>query len=81
VTVEIEDILAWVDGELDESGARLICNAVLSDESLLQTAEKLRLSRVLCREACEQSPVPDVPKSLRVKIKALQNSEAQKSID
>ena len=81
MTVEIEDILAWVDGELDESGARLIRNAVLFDESLLRTAEKLRLSRVLCREACEQSPVPDVPKSLRVKIKDLQNSEAQKSID
>ena len=77
MTVELEDIRAWVDGELKEPRASQINQAVLSDKKLQHTADKLRASQLPYREAFEQAPVPDVPESLRLKIDALQNSTPQ----
>ena len=71
--VEIEDIRAWVDGELDEPQAGQVRNAVLSDKRLKQTADKLHASQLPYREAYEKMPMPDVPESLRAKIEALRN--------
>ena len=77
MTVELEDIRAWVDGELKEPRASRINQAVLTDKKLQHTADKLRASQLPYREAFEQAPVPDVPESLRLKIDALQNSTPQ----
>ena len=71
--VEIEDIRAWVDGELDETQASQVRNAVLSDKRLKQTADKLQASQLPYREAYEKMPMPDVPESLRTKIEALRS--------
>lgn len=78
--VKIEDIRAWVDGELDEPQATQVANAVFSDDRLQQSADKLYASQLPYREAYEQIPVPDVPDSLRIKIEALQNPAAKHSI-
>ena len=75
MTVEIEDIRAWVDGELDEPRAGRVGKAVLSDETLQQTADKLRASVLPYREAYDLVPVADIPKSLLVRIQALQNPD------
>lgn len=71
--VEIEDIRAWVDGELDEPQASQVRNAVLSDKRLKQTADKLQASQLPYREAYDKTPMPDVPESLRTKIEALRS--------
>ena len=71
--VEIEDIRAWVDGELDEPQAGQVRNAVLSDKRLKQTADKLQASQLPYREAYDKTPMPDVPESLRTKIEALRS--------
>ena len=71
--VEIEDIRAWVDGELDETQASQVRNAVLSDKRLKQTADKLQASQLPYREAYDKTPMPDVPESLRTKIEALRS--------
>ena len=73
MTVGLEDIRAWVDGELDEPRAGQVEKAILSDAGLQQTADKLRASQLPYREAYEQTPVPDMPDSLRVSIEALRN--------
>ena len=44
MTVEIEDVRAWVDGELDEPEAGQVGRAVGFDKSLQQDAGKLRAS-------------------------------------
>ncbi len=72
MTVEIEEIRAWVDGELDESHAERVANAVNANESLQQAADKMRTSQLPYREAYEHARVPEVPKSLRLNIEALQ---------
>ena len=77
MTVEIEDVRAWVDGELDEPEAGQVGRAVGFDKSLQQDAGKLRASQLPYREAYAQESVPDVPESLRDKIQALQYPEAQ----
>jgi len=77
MTVELEDIRAWVDDELEEPRASQIKQAVLSDKKLQHAADKLRASQLPYREAFEQAPVPDVPESLRLKIDALQNPTSQ----
>jgi len=77
MTVEVEDIRAWVDGELDELRATEVGNAVLSDQGLQRTADKLRASQLPYREAYEQVPVADVPESLQVSIEALRNPSIQ----
>ena len=77
MTVKIEEIRAWVDGELDELKEDQIARAVYSDDHLQQSADKLRASQLPYSAAYEQAPIPDVPESLRVKIEALQNPNAQ----
>jgi len=71
MTVGIEEIRAWVDAELDEPRADAVANAVMSDEFLRHTAEKLRASRLPYRQAYAQALVSDVPQSLRIQIAAL----------
>ena len=71
--VEIEDIRAWVDGELDEPQASQAINAVLSDKRLKQTADKLQASQLPYREAYDKTPMPDVPERVRTKIEALRS--------
>jgi len=73
--VEIEDLRAWVDNELDEPRAGQVGYAVMFDKSLKRDADKLRASQLPYREAYEQ--VPEVPESLRNKILALQNPSAR----
>jgi len=69
---EVEEVRAWVDGELSEPRAGEVANAVQADENLNQLAKTLRASILPYREAYEQVRVPDVPMSLRKKIEALQ---------
>ncbi len=75
--VEIEDIRAWVDGELDKHQADRVANAVASSERLQQTADKMCASRLPYSDAYEQTQTPDVPESLRLNIEALQNRPVQ----
>ena len=75
--VEIEDVRAWVDNELDEPRAGQVRDAVLFDKSLKRDADKLRASQLPYREAYEQVSVPEVPESLRRKIQALQDPSMQ----
>lgn len=79
MTVEIEELLAWVDDELAEPRASEVGQAVLSDQNLHQDAEKLRASQLPYREAFEQSSMPDVPQSLRDKLRELRLSVAENS--
>ena len=79
--VQIEDIRAWVDGELDEPKASQVGQAVLADENLQQTADKLRASLLPYREAYERASVPDVPASLRASIEALQSAPDRSTVD
>jgi len=72
MTVDIEDIRAWVDGELAEPRAEAVARAVKSDEFLRHAADKLRASQLPYRQAYEPLLVSDVPASLRIKIAALQ---------
>lgn len=77
MSVELEEIRAWVDGELGELRASEVASAVASDEKLKRTADALRASALPYREAYEQAPVADVPESLRLKIDALKNPATQ----
>ena len=79
MTVEMEDIRAWVDGELNEQRASEIGSAVLASKSLQDTAAQLRASQLPYREAYEQVPVPDVPESLRLSIQQLNDPVMQHS--
>jgi len=80
MTVEIEDIRAWVDGELDKRQADRVANAVNSNKRLQQTAEKMRASRLPYTEAYRQTRVPEVPESLRLSIEALPDSSRQNPV-
>ena len=77
MSVEVEEIRAWVDGELGELRASEVASAVSSDEKLKSTANALRASVLPYREAYEQSSVADVPESLRLKIGALKDPAVQ----
>jgi len=77
MSVEVEEIRAWVDGELGELRAGEVASAVSSDEKLKRTADALRASALPYREAYEQSTVADVPESLRLKIDALKDPATQ----
>jgi len=57
--VEIEDVRAWVDGELDERQANAVANAVKGDTQLKKAADAVRTSQLPYREAFEQAPVPE----------------------
>jgi len=74
MTVEVEDIRSWVDGELDDAMSDQIRQTVVSDVSLQKTANKLRASQLPYREAYKQVQMPDVPQSLRETIAELQHS-------
>jgi len=74
MTVEVEDVRAWIDGELSERRSREVSRFVSSDDNLKRIARAMRASRLPYQEAYEQWPVPDVPESLRGKIAALQSS-------
>ena len=75
--VKLEDIRARVDGELDETQAQRVDNAVSSDKELQQTADKLRASQLPYREAYNEAAVPDIADSLRAGIEALRNPATQ----
>jgi len=79
MTVKPEDIRARVDGELDQAQARCVDNALLADKRLQQTAEKLRASQLPYREAYNEAPLPDIPDTLRARIEAMRNPDAQSS--
>ena len=72
MTVEVEEIRAWVDGELDESRANEVANAVLADDKLQRLADALRASVLPYQQAYKQISVPEVPESLRESIATLQ---------
>jgi len=75
MTIKIEDIRAWIDGELDEPRACRVGQAVLFDEKLQRTANKLRASQLPYCKAYAQSPVPSVPSRLRVRIQTFKDSD------
>lgn len=80
--VEVEDVRAWVDGELDEHHASDVARAVVSDQRLTQASVAMRASQLPYRDAYDQIPVPELPESLRGKIQALQSpapAETKKS--
>ena len=68
--VEVEDVRAWVDGELDEHHASDVARAVESDQRLMQASVAMRASQLPYRDAYDQIPVPELPESLRGKIQA-----------
>ena len=71
--VEVEDVRAWVDGELEEHRANEVAGAVQSDEKLQQAADAMRASQLPYREAFEYAPMPELPADLRGKIEAPQS--------
>jgi len=79
MTVEMEDVLAWIDNELEEPRAGQVKKAVMSDKNLQQIADKIRASQLPYSDAYEQAPLADVPESLSLKIQALQTPETQNS--
>jgi len=77
MSVEVEEIRAWVDGELGELRAGEVASAVSSGDKLQRTADALRASALPYREAYEQASVPEVPESLRHEINALRDPATQ----
>ena len=75
--VELEDIRAWVDGDLDEPRAHEVAVAVFADEKLRQIAYSMRASMLPYRQAYEHAAVVDVPESLRVSINALKKTTSR----
>jgi len=71
--VEVEDVRAWIDGELDDHRASEVASAVSSDATLKQAAAAMRASQLPYHEAYEEATVPDLPEGLRSKIEALQS--------
>ena len=74
MTVEVEDVRAWVDGELGELRSREVSRSVESDIELRRLANSMRASLLPYQEAYEQASLPSVPDSLREKIADLQKS-------
>jgi len=74
--VELEDIRAWVDGDLDEPRAHEVSVAVFADVKLGQVANSMRASILPYRQAYELAPFDGVPQSLQIGIKALQNQQS-----
>lgn len=68
MNVELAEIRAWVDGELDEPRASVVGNAVLTDETVRHTAAKLRASLLPYRQAYQQMQAPVLPSSLRARV-------------
>jgi len=77
MTVDIEEMRAWVDGELDEPRAGQVGYAVQFDKILQRDADKLRASQLSYREAYDNVPAQEVPASLRLKIQTLQETVGQ----
>ena len=77
MAVEIEDVRAWVDGELDAQQANTVANAVSKNADLRQAADAMRASQLPFGDAYSETPIPDVPDSLRRKIESLQTTTAQ----
>jgi len=71
--VSLEDIRAWVDGELDELHAYDVAVAVIADTELMQIADTMRASLLPYREAYEHAAVADIPQSLLINIETLKN--------
>ena len=74
MTVEIEEILAWVDGNLNEQRANEVESAVLADPQLQRTAEAMRASQLPYSDAYDKASMSEVPDSLRVKVAVLRDS-------
>lgn len=72
--VEIEELRAWVDGELDEHRANAVATAAKSDKQLQLAADAMRASQLPYLKAYENAPVPELPDALRNKIAALKNT-------
>jgi len=54
MTVEMEDVLAWIDNELEEPRAGQVKKAVMSDKNLQQIADRIRASQLPYSDAYEQ---------------------------
>ena len=74
MTVEIEDVRAWVDGELGELRSREVSRSVESDIELGRIANSMRASMLPYQKAYEQASLPAVPDSLRANIADLRES-------
>lgn len=70
VIVEPEELLQWVDGELDPARAEQVSLAVQRDAGLAQMTENLRASQLHYKEA-RDTIVPGVPEDVRDRVGVL----------
>jgi|GEM_PF-3707093 len=66
--VELEELRAWVDGELNTEHATNIAAAVESDPELQKLAASLRASQLPYLDAFERTGMPALPDELAAKI-------------
>jgi len=72
-TIELEELRAWVDGELDASRATQVQQAVSNSAELTEMTASLRASQLPYPDAMETAPAPDVPVELQQKIEDMLN--------
>jgi len=71
MSIEIEELRAWIDGELGEQQAKNVAKVVENDTQLQQYVEQLRASQLPYKEAFELTNASDVPDELAEKIDSL----------
>ena len=72
--VELKDVCAWVDDELDDLRAHEVATTVFADRKLRRVADLMRASKLPYREAYEHAVGAEVPESLRISINALKKT-------
>ena len=73
--VEIEELRAWVDDELDAATASKVAALVEHDPQLQELADHMRQSQLPYREAFEQRPTPTVPTALRRQVESIRHTD------
>ena len=81
MTVKVEDVRAWVDGELDENQASVVESAVSDNNELRLAADAMRASQLPYQEALDSTPIPKIPDTLRNNIAALKVSAVDPAIE
>lgn len=71
--IEIEELRAWVDGELDEQRSRVVGEMVDSDPDMQVLVSRLRASRLQYKQAFEKKASPAMPDSLQQTVNSLRN--------
>ena len=81
MTVRVEDVRAWVDGELDAHQASVVESAVSDNNELQQAANAMRASQLSYQEAIDSIPLPKIPDTLRSNIAALKGSAVDPAVE